>query len=274
MKAETDNEIYEMIADKDHYLIVDHGFNRSSWHSNTHFHRAMEISVNMNGSSGVYINGEIYYPKQYQIVVLNSFDTHSYDIKKGDEFILALISVDWLNDFYKLYGTEDGKMPTFANILESAEKNRPIIDILLQWCESFKNCNSLQNSGWVNLLLGEMVKQYPIKAEKGKGGLVYEILNCIRSNYHKDVTLEFIARELHCSKSTVSRTFHSIIHEDLRTYVNMLRLEEADNRLVNSNMSVLDIALGCGFESISSFYRAYRNYFGYSPRNKSKTQRK
>ena len=33
----------------------------------------------------------------------------------------------------------------------------------------------------------------------------------------------------------------------------------------NKNSSVLDIALSCGFESLNTFYRAYRRVFGKTP---------
>jgi transcriptional regulator GlxA family with amidase domain len=45
-----------------------------------------------------------------------------------------------------------------------------------------------------------------------------------------------------------------------------LRLEHARLLIAQSDMSVIDVAIACGFQSHSHFSRVYRNKFGHSPR--------
>lgn len=47
--------------------------------------------------------------------------------------------------------------------------------------------------------------------------------------------------------------------------VNKLRLEHASRRLGMSEDAILDIALECGFESLSYFYRVFRRAYGETP---------
>lgn len=48
-------------------------------------------------------------------------------------------------------------------------------------------------------------------------------------------------------------------------YLNNLKLEEAKKRLVYTDDKVIDIAYSVGFESISGFYRFFKENIGYSP---------
>lgn len=49
-------------------------------------------------------------------------------------------------------------------------------------------------------------------------------------------------------------------------YLN-IRLTHAQNLLKQSSMSVSNVALACGFANASSFNKAYKNQFNYSPKN-------
>ena len=44
-----------------------------------------------------------------------------------------------------------------------------------------------------------------------------------------------------------------------------MRLEKARHLLVQTEMSVLDVAIACGFESAAHFSRVYRTAFGRTP---------
>jgi Transcriptional regulator containing an amidase domain and an AraC-type DNA-binding HTH domain len=50
-----------------------------------------------------------------------------------------------------------------------------------------------------------------------------------------------------------------------RYYVE-LRLNRARLLLLQTNMSVIDVALACGFVSASHFSKCYRDFFGKTPR--------
>ena len=45
-----------------------------------------------------------------------------------------------------------------------------------------------------------------------------------------------------------------------------LRLNKARLLLLQTNMSIIDVALACGFVSASHFSKCYRDYFGRTPR--------
>ena len=55
--------------------------------------------------------------------------------------------------------------------------------------------------------------------------------------------------------------------ENWKGYINRLRVRHAEQLLrKNKTETILQIAFTCGFDSIHTFYRAYKKEFGKAPR--------
>lgn len=67
------------------------------------------------------------------------------------------------------------------------------------------------------------------------------------------------------SRAHFSRLFHAFTGHTLRAYVRNRRLTEAGMRLVNTDHSILDIALDYQFSSQEAFTRAFNDGFGTTP---------
>ncbi len=67
------------------------------------------------------------------------------------------------------------------------------------------------------------------------------------------------------SREHVSREFRKATGGTLGGYVNRLRMRHAAFLLEASSMEVVDIALECGLESLSHFYRCFREAYGATP---------
>ena len=74
-----------------------------------------------------------------------------------------------------------------------------------------------------------------------------------------------LADEIGISTRQLERLFGRYLNTSPKRYFMELRLEKARNLLVQSEASVLEIALACGFESSGHFARVYRNAYGVTP---------
>jgi AraC family transcriptional regulator len=75
-----------------------------------------------------------------------------------------------------------------------------------------------------------------------------------------------LARDAGLSPYYFLRTFHSVTGVTPHQYLRRVRLRQAATRLRIERKKIVDIALDCGFDDISSFNRAFRAEFGVSPR--------
>ncbi len=62
------------------------------------------------------------------------------------------------------------------------------------------------------------------------------------------------------------RAMRQFVGQSPSTYVNRLRMEHAARLLAGSDETITGIALDCGLENVSHFYRLFRNQFGMTPR--------
>ena len=80
------------------------------------------------------------------------------------------------------------------------------------------------------------------------------------------VALPLIARELSMSPDYVSHTFKNQYGYSPMQYVNILRVGQAQTRLIDTKDKIADIATDVGFNNIGNFNRAFYLLVGLSPR--------
>jgi AraC family cel operon transcriptional repressor len=67
------------------------------------------------------------------------------------------------------------------------------------------------------------------------------------------------------SHEHVSRTFRRLLGQTPSAYVNTVRMDHAARHLATSNTPISEIALDCGIDDLSHFYRLFRQIHGISP---------
>lgn len=88
----------------------------------------------------------------------------------------------------------------------------------------------------------------------------------IRNNIDEpDMGLEVLAELLHCSPEHLSRVFHKETGERVVEYISRVRLENAFEAMRNTDLSVKEIAVACGFNDPSYFSRVFRKAAGCAP---------
>jgi transcriptional regulator GlxA family with amidase domain len=74
-----------------------------------------------------------------------------------------------------------------------------------------------------------------------------------------------IAAEIGISTRQLERLFGKFLNTSPKKYFMDLRLERARHLLIQTEASVIEIALACGFESSGHFSRVYRAAYGVAP---------
>ena len=110
---------------------------------------------------------------------------------------------------------------------------------------------------------GNNVALQPTEAMKGHLAPVIDFLN---TNYSKPLSLEEVAKKFGITASHLSRTFKIATRFGFVEYINNLRVSESCRLLRTTKLSVLEIALKCGFGSVTQFGRCFRELTGVSPR--------
>lgn len=95
---------------------------------------------------------------------------------------------------------------------------------------------------------------------------VAESVRYLLGHFREEVCLEDLLRLTGMSRATFSRQFKRHSGRSFGEFLNGLRLQAACRELLRSDVSILDVALACGFTQISFFNRYFRRCMGCSPR--------
>ncbi len=88
----------------------------------------------------------------------------------------------------------------------------------------------------------------------------------MEENLEEPVSPEALARVIELSNRQLERLFRKYLHCTPARYYLDLRLKRARSLLRQTTMSVLDVAVACGFASASHFSKRYRDLFDRTPR--------
>lgn len=102
-----------------------------------------------------------------------------------------------------------------------------------------------------------------LKAENPE--LLDRIMAYVEENYPHRITTEELGRHFYVSSSTVSHLFKQKMGISFYRYVTQRRLIEA-KKLIQGGHVMEDVSRIVGFSDYSTFYRAFKQEFGISPR--------
>lgn len=93
------------------------------------------------------------------------------------------------------------------------------------------------------------------------------LLDYIHTHYKDKITIEELARTATISKTEVLRCFKTIVGVSPIRYLNSYRLQRATYMLVNTEISIQEIAEECGFDDNSYFSKLFNKKYHVSPHN-------
>lgn len=93
-----------------------------------------------------------------------------------------------------------------------------------------------------------------------------QVIQRMEANLEEPLSRSELAVEASLSTRQLERLFRKYLNRSPARYYLELRLNRARLLLLQTNMSVIDVALACGFVSASHFSKCYRDFFGKTPR--------
>lgn len=93
-----------------------------------------------------------------------------------------------------------------------------------------------------------------------------ETVSIMESNIEEPIGLDELARHVGVSRRQLERLFQKHLNCVPTRYYLELRLARARQLLLQTSISIVDVAFACGFVSAPHFSKCYRDYYGIPPR--------
>ena len=101
--------------------------------------------------------------------------------------------------------------------------------------------------------------------------IVVRAVEYINRNLHRDFCLDALCDELFITKSYLHQLFVKYLQMCPKKYIITKQLALAQ-REIRGGVRPTDVFIDCGFSNYSTFYRAYKNHFGYAPSEEGKRE--
>jgi AraC-like DNA-binding protein len=109
------------------------------------------------------------------------------------------------------------------------------------------------------------VRSFALAAESHYQQSISKAMRHLIAHFREEVRLEDVLLLTDLSRPTFARQFKKHAGRTMSEFLNHLRLQAACRELLESDLGVLEIALGCGFTQISFFNRLFRRLQHCSP---------
>ncbi len=92
-----------------------------------------------------------------------------------------------------------------------------------------------------------------------------QVIQMMEANIEEPISPSSLARDVGMSTRQLERLFRRYLNRSPKRYYMELRLQKARNLLMQTDMSVINVALACGFASPSHFSKCYRAHYNTTP---------
>ncbi|NEY82677.1 helix-turn-helix domain-containing protein [Bacillus sp. 3H-10] len=98
-----------------------------------------------------------------------------------------------------------------------------------------------------------------------KEQLIEKAIKVMSHTYSKEINLSELARELYVSPFYLQKIFKNKLGISPAQYLKIKRIESAKELMINSRLSMTEIALEVGFKNSAHFSSVFRKIVGVSP---------
>ncbi len=260
------------------FLIRTFNFSRHHMHKHNYF----EINYCLRGSADFYFEGEHRTMNESELCIIAPGSLH--DVITTDDnaiiYTLCLRASTFNNSFFSLMSKKDLLSYFFRTILQGdsqpnylffyANDNKALNycfrNIFLESHRRDQYFNSCAIS-YVNIMFATLLRNYSetVQFYDYKLGTDFSlVLQYIQNNY-RTVTLASLADLFHYSEPHLCTLIKQNTGFTFTALIKHLRLSEAMEYLINSNLKINEIAERVGYNSTDHFSRVFRGEYEMSP---------
>ncbi len=244
-----------------------------------HIHNLFEIGYCYSGSGVFLIGNKIFTFKPGDAVIITSKEVHlatgnpggmtSWGFLNFDPVGIAARHMDSMEPCFALdHCCGEG----FTNVVDG-EKYPELADCIRRIIEERRNMHPdsrsmLRSMVWQLLLLIRRYYPEPVGSQKGKYEDFQRIapaLEWMNSHLDKQLTLAILAEKCRTSIPNFRKCFHRAMGCAPQPYLARMRLSAACSMLKSPDSAIGEIALQCGFRTLSNFNRQFLAAYNQPP---------
>lgn len=242
----------------------------------SHWHDDLELVVPISGHMIYNVNGQLIRFGAGEGIFVNSRRLHSAysdDMTECEYYVMlfhpmVLCSIKQLEQELVLPVLKSSQ--DFIHLKQDEEWHTKILQLVHHIAETSKEKTALFSAiGSLHLIWSEIVSHINLNMKTKRDDMQLSTLKAIiafiREHYSEKIMLADIAEAGYVSKRTCGNLFLRYLYKTPIEYLNDYRLQKSIELMKNTDMTILEICLACGFSGASYYAEAFRKSFGKSP---------
>ena len=244
-----------------------------------HFHNCLEIGYCHDGEGTMAFGDRIIPYKKGMFTVIPPKFIHHTNSLPGEKCSWEFLFVNLDSCLIKLIPNRDYARAQFARkitkdaVLLKHGDNPQIANLILAIMDEHREKSYLYNESVRGLLQSLLICIARLCGDNLAGTntdrqtcTITAGIDYVTTHYNEKVTVSMLADACHMSESNFRRVFLQTMHISPLAYINRVRVEAACYLLRTTNEAIGDIAVRCGFISITALNRNFKCIVGMSPK--------
>lgn len=244
-----------------------------------HHHNSYEIDLFITSRNRCFIKDVRYDTKDRTLLLILPNEVHSFYYEPGTSYTRFVITFQesFLNPLLRTQSQTSLLFQTLQQLpyrmlsLNGETFNRLsfLFTELLNLANQKNSFQPLLRSYLLCILLELYQKRgwfQPPPPLSKSGRLVQQIIQYIDSHYMDAVNLEDLEQHFFVNKYHLCHIFKRETDTSIVSYLQYRRIIEAQKLLLHSDLPIIDISCQCGFNNLQHFYRTFKKFIGYTPR--------
>lgn len=233
-----------------------------------HFHSEMEILYVLTGRIAIIGSEYNYVLGAEDFIILNPYEHHELYAEAGCHTLSGYIS----QDIFRQAGL--GRIfccsKSASDSVDYFNLLRTRLAMLFKYYINDPDSQRLYVLSQLFGLLAILKAQFEVSGDNllpmyKEADRMQEVLTYLSVHFAENITMQDVADRVYLSKSHLSREFQKQMGLPFSDYLRKLRLNRVAYLLSNSEESITDIALSCGFSNVNTMILNFRGEYGETP---------
>lgn len=237
--------------------------------SQLHFHYQHELYYLVSGDTKYIVGDEIFHLFPGNFIFIPKEVIHKTDSESclhNERILLSFEDSIFDSESRRLlYELTDNKL------IHIPENKLPVVEELLRKLQLEVKQDDVFSDGLRKLYILELLTllcrlryDYVPKLSETEE-LMHAVAEYIKDNYSQNLSLAALSRRFAVSESCLSRKFKAVCGIGLNEYITNVRIHNAEQFLLESNLTVTQIAERCGFNDSNYFATVFKKMKGITP---------
>ncbi len=227
-----------------------------------HWHEHLEIHYIIEGTAVERCENDVFRVNAGEFIIINSNELHE-GIDGNCRYLCIIVPQHFAKNNNTIFNRiiKDSKIEEIAkSIIEEYKNHEKAADIAI--------------TGYVALILSKLYRDYVFKELKEENYKAYsqrmlllnEVIKFIHENFSDDIELSGIAERFNINIYHFCHIFKDFTGKTFKEYLNKVRVDKAEQLLLNTDASISEIAFLSGFNDSNYFSRKFKQIKGKTPR--------